>query len=233
MLRTGQKSLQVGKLQLQLRRTGYYTGLIDAVFGNATERAVLAFQSAFGLVADGIAGPMTNSVLDTQTKNAWLVLFLHTTASPEDRHFTGDQVKSWHMDGNGWSRPGYSDVIELDGKLSNIWAWGPDPTKIQDWEYTFGVKFNTGFVTCSRDVCYVGGIEGDDWTKPKDTRTDAQKYVMELYVRWCLLRNPNLIVAGHNQVQMKACPSFDVPQWCRSIGIPEYNICNWGRLSVT
>lgn len=232
MLRNGQKSLPVGKMQMQLRRTGHYKGLIDAVFGNDTEQAVREFQSAFGLAADGIVGPMTNSALETQTKNAWLILFLHTTASPEGRHVTGQQVKDWHMVGNKWSRPGYSDVIELDGKLTNIWPWGPDPDKIQDWEYTFGVKFNTGFVKNSRDVVYVGGIEGDDWTKPKDTRTDAQTAVQDLYVRWCLARNPNVIVAGHNQVQQKGCPSFDVPRWCRSIGIPEWNICNWGRLVV-
>lgn len=215
---------------MQLRRTGHYHGLIDAVFGNDTEQSVRAFQSAFGLQSDGIVGPVTNSVLEAQTKNAWLVLFLHTAATPEGRHVTGEQIKSWHMDHNGWSRPGYSDVIELDGKLTNIWPWGTEPDKIQDKEYTFGVKFNTGFVKNSRDVCYVGGVDGDNLMKPKDTRTDAQLYVMELYIRWCMARNPNVIVAGHNQVQQKGCPSFDVPTWCRSIGIPEWNICGWGRL---
>jgi N-acetylmuramoyl-L-alanine amidase len=232
MLRNGQKSLKVGKLQLQLRRTGHYSGMIDAVFGDNTEQSVRAFQSAHGLQVDGIAGSITNSFLERVTANAWFVLFLHTAATPEGRHVTGEQIKSWHMDNRGWSRPGYSDVIELDGNLCNIWPWGTEPDKIQDHEYTFGVKYNTGFVKNSRDVCYVGGVEGDNLMKPKDTRTDAQLYVMELYVKWCLLRNPNVIVAGHNQVQNKGCPSFDVPRWCRSIGIPEWNICNWGRLVV-
>jgi len=232
MLKTGNKSLSVGKIQMQLRRLDIYAGSIDAVFGINTETAVRRFQTGYGLQVDGIAGPVTISRLEAATKNAWLMLFLHTAATPEGRHFTGEQVKAWHMNYNGWSRPGYSDVIELDGKLCNIWPWGTEPDKIQDEEYTFGVKYNTGFVTCSRDVCYIGGIDGDNLTKPKDTRTDAQRYVMEMYVKWCLLRNPKIIIAGHNQVQQKGCPSFDVPRWCRSIGIPEWNICQWGRLVV-
>ena len=232
MLKTGNKSLAVGKMQMQLRRLDIYAGSIDAVFGINTETAVRRFQSDYGLQVDGIAGPVTLSRLEEATKNAWLVLFLHTAATPEGRHVTGEQIKSWHMDYNGWSRPGYSDVIELDGKLCNIWPWGTEPDKIQDEEYTFGVKYNTGFVTCSRDVCYIGGVDGDNLMKPKDTRTDAQRYVMEMYVKWCLLRSPKIIIAGHNQVQQKGCPSFDVPRWCRSIGIPQYNICNWGRLYV-
>lgn len=45
-------------LQRRLVRAGYKVDLTH-VYDNATERAVMAFQSVAGLVADGIAGPKT------------------------------------------------------------------------------------------------------------------------------------------------------------------------------
>lgn len=235
MLKTGVKSRAVAKLQMQLRRLDMYSGIIDAVFGNETDQSVRIFQKTYGLQIDGIAGPYTISRLTNETKNAWLVLFLHCAATPEGRDVPGKNVKLWHTlptnkGGRGWSRPGYSDVVELDGTLVNLRTWDQDDF-ISDWEYTFGVKHNTLLNYGARHVCYIGGMSADMKTV-EDTRTDAQKYALEMYVRWSILRNPRVIVAGHNQVQQKGCPSFDVPQWCRSIGIPEHNICNWGRLYV-
>ncbi len=71
MLKTGTKSLAVGKMQMQLRRLDIYAGSIDAVFGINTETAVRRFQSDYGLQVDGIAGPVTISRVEAATKNAW------------------------------------------------------------------------------------------------------------------------------------------------------------------
>ena len=48
----GSKPVRV--LQLRLRRTGFRPGPIDGLFGPRTEGAVLRFQVAHGLAADGI-----------------------------------------------------------------------------------------------------------------------------------------------------------------------------------
>lgn len=59
LLKYGMRGFDVKQLQLKLK------GLVaDSVFGNATLRAVKAFQTVHGLVADGIVGPKTNAELN-------------------------------------------------------------------------------------------------------------------------------------------------------------------------
>lgn len=65
ILRRGSIGPQVELLQLGLSRVGYLPDQgIDGIFGPATQRAVTGFQRAFGLYADGIAGPRTWTALD-------------------------------------------------------------------------------------------------------------------------------------------------------------------------
>ena len=54
---------QVQLLQLALQRAGYTPGALDGVFGGATLRALRAFQTAAGLVPDGVAGRATHAAL--------------------------------------------------------------------------------------------------------------------------------------------------------------------------
>jgi N-acetylmuramoyl-L-alanine amidase len=228
------QSLTVVKIQQQLRALGYYKGLIDADYGKGTRQAVIDMQDKSGLLVDGVAGSNTQLRLNALTSNAWLNLFIHCSATYEGKHYTGEQVKLWHTlptvkGGRGWSRAGYSDVIELDGKLVNLRPYDQD-NLIGEWEYTFGVKWNTLLNRNARHVCYIGGCPPDTLLMSKDTRTEDQNKVLEIYIKYQLLRNPNLVIAGHNQVQNKGCPSFDVPKWLESIGIPKYNIANWGKL---
>ena len=51
-------------VQQRLQVLGYYKGDIDGVYGNQTEDAVIAFQKARKLVADGIVGPSTYEELE-------------------------------------------------------------------------------------------------------------------------------------------------------------------------
>ena len=39
-----------------------------------------------------------------------------------------------------------------------------------------------------------------------------------------LEKHPQIQFAGHNQFSSKACPSYNVPRFCREIGVPERNI---------
>ena len=59
MLRTGSRGDAVRKLQELLNTKGYDCGSVDGIFGSKTKAAVLAFQKANGLGADGIVGPLT------------------------------------------------------------------------------------------------------------------------------------------------------------------------------
>ena len=59
MLRTGSRGDAVRKLQELLNALGYDCGSVDGIFGSKTYAAVLAFQKANGLAADGIVGSLT------------------------------------------------------------------------------------------------------------------------------------------------------------------------------
>ena len=55
---------EVRKLQTMLSDLGYYSGNKTGSFGELTKEAVIAFQQAKGLSADGIAGPRTLAALN-------------------------------------------------------------------------------------------------------------------------------------------------------------------------
>ena len=54
---------EVEELQARLKELGYYQGEIDGRFGDGTREAVMAFQKAAGLTADGIVGEKTREAL--------------------------------------------------------------------------------------------------------------------------------------------------------------------------
>ncbi|WP_436944648.1 protein kinase domain-containing protein [Streptomyces sp. SudanB25_2051] len=67
--RYGDKNVRVTQVQCMLTKRGYGVGEagVDGDFGTATKDAVLAFQRAKGLEADGIVGPRTWAALRSTT----------------------------------------------------------------------------------------------------------------------------------------------------------------------
>lgn len=64
VLRQGDMGADVELLQRQLIRHGFTPGDVDGQFGSQTRRALVEFQRARGLHADGVAGPSTWQALD-------------------------------------------------------------------------------------------------------------------------------------------------------------------------
>ncbi|WP_346354218.1 NlpC/P60 family protein [Azotosporobacter soli] len=62
-LKLGMTGDEVSWLQSKLVDLGFYAGSVDNVFGQDTKRAVISFQSACGLDADGIVGEQTKQML--------------------------------------------------------------------------------------------------------------------------------------------------------------------------
>lgn len=58
-LRRGMYGTPVQQMQQALKSQGYFQGVADGYFGEATENAVKAFQRYNGLQVDGVAGPAT------------------------------------------------------------------------------------------------------------------------------------------------------------------------------
>jgi peptidoglycan hydrolase-like protein with peptidoglycan-binding domain len=62
-LKRGNSGTSITRLQQALTNYGYYNGPITGYFGKLTESAVIKFQRANGLVADGIVGQRTKAAL--------------------------------------------------------------------------------------------------------------------------------------------------------------------------
>ena len=150
-------------------------------------------------------------------------LVIHCAATPEGREVTADDIRGWHTSpapkGRGWKQVGYTDLFHLDGEVERLVANNED-SYVDSREITNGVA---GINSVSRHIVYAGGLAKDAKT-PKDTRTPAQAAALKKYALDMVRRFPRIKVAGHNQFANKACPSFDVPNWLRSIGVPEKNI---------
>jgi len=149
-------------------------------------------------------------------------LIIHCTATKENAIVRPVDIIQWHLSpkpqGRGWKRVGYSKLILLDGTIHSFINENQDDY-VDYWEITNGVE---GLNSVSRHICYVGGLDSSG--KPKDTRTQEQIESMKLMVFATIKNHPFVKVAGHNQFANKACPSFDVPKWLRSINVPEVNI---------
>lgn len=153
-------------------------------------------------------------------------LMIHCADTPEGMWFEGKDIKAWHMDpkpnGRGWRKPGYSDIILLDGKVENLIDYDADDW-VESWEITNGAS---GWNGRTRHICYIGGrATRADGGGGKDTRTEGQLIAMETYVKLTLRLQKDLKIIGHNQTHpTKYCPGFDVAAWAKSIGINDRNI---------
>ena len=224
MIKIGKRGWSIVDLQARLKWLNNDSTIVDGYFGEQSVMAVRNFQANYGLMVDGIVGPATYGALESLTAHAHLYLFIHCSASKRShKHVTGEWVKDYHMSRKRWSRPGYRDFIELDGTLTNLRTYNQNRL-IENEEYTWGVK---GGVLNKRasHICYSGGL--DEQGEAEDTRTARQAETMEHYIKTALAFNPSLLIVGHNQVQKKACPSFDVNQWGAQIGIPNHNLAHW------
>ncbi|MBD2494552.1 peptidoglycan-binding protein [Nostoc sp. FACHB-280] len=63
-LKKGEKNSQVASLQQKLQAAGYFKQAVTGYFGPVTEAAVIKFQKAHGLKADGVVGSQTLAVLE-------------------------------------------------------------------------------------------------------------------------------------------------------------------------
>ena len=85
VLRKGDKGSAVKELQIKLIDRGFSCGSYgaDGDFGNATEKAVKAFQTASGLQPDGVVGARTWAALDapTSSNTRYVVTIKGLTAS--------------------------------------------------------------------------------------------------------------------------------------------------------
>jgi len=89
-------------------------------------------------------------------------IIIHCSATREGENYTVDTIRSWHVDGRGWSDIGYHFYIDLYGKIHK----GRDIAKIG--AHVKGHNRN------SIGICYCGGVEADGKTPKKQLYTDIE-----------------------------------------------------------
>ena len=140
-------------------------------------------------------------------------LIIHCTDTPAGREVSKKDIEDWHIRGRGWRKVGYADMVHISGRLENLIDWNQDG-EIDRFEISNGAR---GYNGVSRHIVYVGGGKG------VDTRTAEQTKTLEEYIKFNILRNPDLRIKGHNQISTKYCPSFNVHRFCHQIGLDPKN----------
>ena len=127
-------------------------------------------------------------------------LIIHCSDTPAGRDVSAEDIRRWHVDGNGWSDVGYHWVIRRDGTLEK----GRD-------ESAAGAHVR-GHNAQSIGVCMVGGKHACNFTRAQWRTLDA--LVSELTQRY-----PKAAVCGHRDLDPgKACPQFDARAWWGAAG---------------
>ena len=154
-------------------------------------------------------------------------LIIVNTNTPGGQEVTKADIIEHHtgarsLGGLGLNRPKIDDLILLDGSLENIIA-ETTPTEVDLWGIA---QEPNGLLGQARYLGFVGG-RTKDGNKDWDTRTKEQKQTLEVYVKYHLLRNSDLIVMGLDQIPAMGdveMPSFNVAKWLESIGVEDKNI---------
>lgn len=131
-----------------------------------------------------------------------------------------EAILNYHHNKLGWINPGYNVIVDLKGEAHYVHPFEKTANGVRSHNHE-----------CLH-ICYIGGVEKDNYKKAKDTRTEKQKSKMleiEIEMIYWLLENgktdcdTNLMILGHRDFspdknlnglidsneRIKECPSYD------------------------
>lgn len=133
-------------------------------------------------------------------------IVIHCAATPPSMDIGVDEIRTWHVDENGWSDVGYHFVVRRGGKIElgrELLAVGAHVR---------------GYNSQSVGICMVGGT--DDTGEPEANFTTAQYNATDSLVSVLKRIWPNAKVVGHRDLDhRKDCPSFDAQARYEDFGI--------------
>lgn len=132
-------------------------------------------------------------------------LVLHCTAGPQ--HQTTDAIKAYWVNVLGWKNPGYHFLINADGTIEQL---------LPIDQVSNGVA---GFNSNSIHISYKGGVDAKG--NAIDNRTPAQISAQIQLLKKFKKQFPSAEIKGHNEFPgvTKACPSFSVKKWLKTVDI--------------
>lgn len=145
---------------------------------------------------------------NTRKRSKTDYLVVHCSATSEESDIGAADIDKWHR-AQGWYCIGYHYVIRRDGTVEQ----GRDKEVVG----AHVVDVNASSV----GICLVGGVDADNHKKAENNYTKEQfdslkKILIELQIDY-----PQAKIQGHRDFPnvKKACPCFDVRQWCEEVGI--------------
>jgi N-acetylmuramoyl-L-alanine amidase len=145
---------------------------------------------------------------NTRKRSKTDYLVVHCSATPENLDVGAKEIDKWHR-AQGWACIGYHYVIRRDGTVEE----GRDREVVG----AHVVSANDSSV----GICMVGGVDADDPKKAEDNYTKEQYESLKKLLDELKTVYPQAVILGHRDFPgvKKACPCFDVKQWCIAEGI--------------
>lgn len=131
-------------------------------------------------------------------------LIIHCSYTYPEMDIGAHEIRSWHMNENGWSDIGYHYVIRRNGIVEN-----GRPESV-------GGAHTAGQNGDSIGICMVGGKAHNNWHV--SNYTAAQWEALESLVSMLIEKHDGVEVYGHYEFSNeKTCPNFDVEAWMETM----------------
>ncbi|RVV99688.1 lysozyme [Mesobaculum littorinae] len=134
-------------------------------------------------------------------------IILHCTATrPEfmDGQTTAtkaDEIRRWHVEGNGWSDIGYHYLVDRDGTVATGRPIDRTGAHVRG--------HNTGTI----GISLLGGHGSAETDAFAEHFTDRQDTALRTLLADLQDRFGAVPITGHNDYAAKACPGFNVARW--------------------
>lgn len=112
-----------------------------------------------------------------------------------------EEIRNWHVNGNGWSDIGYHKLIDRDGSVADGRPLERSGAHVR------------GHNKNSIGVCLIGGFGSASTDEFEDHFTPEQQVALGDLLDDLLEQFPHAKIRGHNEVAAKACPGFDAAAW--------------------
>lgn len=140
-----------------------------------------------------------------KTRPATTLIVVHCAATKASMDIGVREIRQWHVQ-QGWLDVGYHFVIRRNGTVEDGRPHSVIGSHVR------------GYNSTALGICLAGGI--DDKGKPENNFTPEQFNSLKLLLLAQKRVYPTAKIVGHtNLASGKACPSFDVADWLKTVGL--------------
>lgn len=145
---------------------------------------------------------------NTKKRDKTDFIAIHCSATTDKMNIGAADIDKWHRK-QGWACIGYHYVIRRDGTVEE----GRDEAVVG----AHVANFNSNSI----GICMVGGVDANDVSKAVNNFAPVQFASLKQLLVDLKIRYPSAIIQGHKDFPKvaKACPSFDVKAWLKTVGL--------------